>query len=113
MGEDQKNEYGRYIPDFETLISKATCEEEVSYIRSVQETFERYKKMGYEKSSGFSFNMVYITRQKCGHFEMFQTPHNEYYTLENNLKQAEKHAIEYKCTKCICGLKFDKKEEEK
>lgn len=97
MGENQKNDYGKYIPDFEKLINEATCEEELLYIRSVKESFENYNE------KGFSHNMIYITRQKCGHFEIFQAPLNEYYTIEENLKRAEKHALESKCTKCICG----------
>lgn len=102
MDENQKNSYGKYIPDFEKLINEATCEEEVLHIHSVQEMFENYKENGYEDFCGFAYNMVYITRQKCGHFEIFQTPQNEYYSVEENLKQAEKHAIESKCTRCTC-----------
>lgn len=104
MGESQKNKYGKYIPDFEKLIAGATCEEEVAYIQKTQAQFERYlSKTGYESFAGFAFNMVYITRQKCGHFEIFQTPQNEHYRLEENLKQAEEHANNSKCSRCICG----------
>ena len=37
MSESQKNRHGKYIPDFEKLIAGATCEDEISYIRKVQE----------------------------------------------------------------------------
>lgn len=105
MDESQKNEYGQYIPDFEILIEGATCEEEISYIRMVRERVtQRLLKPGYEHWAGFAYNMVYITRQKCGHFEIFQTPCDERYSLEENLHQAEEHAKEMKCTRCISGI---------
>lgn len=105
MAESQKNKYGQYIPDFEKLIEGATCEDEVSYIRTVQEWSEKWqRKPECERYAGFAYNMVYITRQKCGHFEIFQTPCNEHYSLEENLRQAEEHAKEMKCTRCISGI---------
>ena len=104
MNKSQKNSYEKYIPDFEKLIAGATCEEEVAYIRKIQDRFNMYlSKTGCEKMAGFAFNMVYITRQTCGHFEIFQTPQNDYYSLEENLKQAEEHANNSKCSHCICG----------
>lgn len=105
MGESQKNRCGKYIPDFEKLIAGAACEDEISYIRKVQEQSEKWlDKPGCESYAGFAYNMVYITRQKCGHFEIFQTPCNEYHSLEENLKVAEEHAREMKCTRCISGI---------
>lgn len=67
MSESQKNRHGKYIPDFEKLIAGATCEDEISYIRKVQERSEKWlDKPGCESYAGFAFNMVYVTRQKCG-----------------------------------------------
>lgn len=105
MGESQKNHYGKYIPDFEKLVAGATCEEEITYIRDVQErTYGWLNRPGCESYAGFSYNMVYITRQKCGHFEIFQTPCNEYYSLEENLNQAADHAERMKCSRCISRI---------
>lgn len=105
MAESQKNVHGKYIPDYEKLIEGATCEDEVSYIRKVQEQSKKWlERPGYERYAGFAYNMVYITRQKCGHFEIFQTPCNEYHNLEENLHQAEEHARKMKCTRCISGI---------
>jgi hypothetical protein len=67
--------------------------------------FEEFVNAMMTSDYGFSFNMVYITKQKCGHYEMFQNPLNEYYTLESNLKMAEEHARLSKCTQCICNWK--------
>lgn len=90
MTESQKQN-GRYIPDYEVLINNATSEEEKQYIETI-------RKAGI----AFAYNMVYVTKQTCGHYEIFQTPQNEYYTLEDKLKQAEEHAKSRKCTRCIC-----------
>lgn len=103
MSEEQKNEHGKYIPDWETLKAGASCEEEKEYIDSVADFYEKIgKKKGWEDSVGFAFNMVYVTKQSCGHFEIFQSPQNEYYTLERVLEEAEEHT-KSKCSRCICG----------
>lgn len=105
MDETQKNGEGKYIPDFDKLLEGATCEEEADYIREVRERTERYlSSPGYESFAGFAFNMVYITRQSCGHFEMFQSPMNSFYTLDSILNEAENHS-KMKCTRCICNWK--------
>lgn len=83
---------GKYYPDYKKLIAGATCKEEVEYIKKVE-----------NGNHGFAFNMVYITRQSCGHFEIFQSPQNEYYTLKEVLEQGEQHSKEHKCTKCTCN----------
>lgn len=104
MRENQRNCYGKYIPDFEKLIEGASCADEISYIHKVMDEIKMWQSMpGYESFAGFAFNMVYITRQKCGHFEIFQTPLNEFNSLEGILKHAEEHASEYKCSRCVCG----------
>lgn len=109
MEDAQKNEHGNYIPDFEKLVAGATCDEEITYIQGVRERFDKWlSKTGCEKYAGFAFNMIYITKQACGHFEIFQTPCNEYYSLEKNLELAKEHAERMKCSKCVCGWR-DKK----
>lgn len=103
MTEEQRNKHGMYIPNWEALIAGATCEKEVEYIRSVQIQNEKLAGIRrWNESAGFVFNMVYVTKQSCGHFEIFQTQQNEHYTLESILDEAEKYT-KMKCSKCICG----------
>jgi hypothetical protein len=103
MTENQKNEHGKYIPDWEALIAGATCKEEIEYIKKVQTQNEKWVRVkGWESIAGFAFNMVYVTKQICEHFEIFQSPQNEHYTPESVLAEAEKHT-KMKCSKCICG----------
>lgn len=104
MMEDQKNEHGKYIPNYEELVARASCEEEAEYIKKVQTQSKKWAGIkGCEKFAGFAFNMVYVTKQSCGHFEIFQTPQNEHYTLESVLAEAEMHA-KMKCSRCVCGI---------
>ncbi len=72
MTENQKNEYGKYVPDWEALKAGASCEEEKEYIEKIIAQDERWKSKGRGEFVGFAFNMVYITKQSCGHFEIFQ-----------------------------------------
>ena len=102
MTENQKNEYGRYVPDWEALKAGASCEEEKEYIDRIIAQDERWISKGRGEFVGFAFNMVYITKQSCGHFEIFQSPHNEYHTLEKVLGEAQEHT-KSKCSRCICG----------
>lgn len=83
---------GQYAPDYDALIAAASCPEEADYIRSIEASGMK-----------FAYNMVYVTRQACGHFEIFQTPRNVHYPLKDNLDLARKTAAERKCTRCICG----------
>jgi len=104
MDENQKNEHGRYVPDIEKLKQTATCSEELEYI---EELVEWYKdKASKRVRFDFAFNMIYVTRQACGHFEIFQTPCNEYYSLDKNLENAKKWAVNRKCTRCICKINY-------
>lgn len=92
MSENQKKE-DKYYPDYDELTANANCEEEKEYI-------EQVKKQNFP----FAYNMVYITKQKCGHFEIFQTPQNEYYSIKENLSHAMKHAEESACSHCISSF---------
>jgi hypothetical protein len=91
MTEEQK-QGDKYFPNYDELIKNATCEEEKQYLNEVSKS-----------NIPFAFNMVYVTKQACGHFEIFQTPQNEYYTLEEVTKRAEETAKTRKCTRCICN----------
>jgi hypothetical protein len=76
---------GKYYPEYDRLIAGATCEEEAEYLRKVK-----------ERNFPFAFNMVYVMRMACGHFEIFQSPQNEHYSLEYVLKCAAENAAVFR-----------------
>jgi hypothetical protein len=82
---------GKYYPNYDALIAGASCEEEVKYLNEVK-----------KRNFSFAYNMVYVTRQACGHFEIFQTSQNEHYPLGTILVNAIERATERKCTRCVC-----------
>lgn len=98
----QRNSYGNYIPDYNKLLEGATCEEESEYIRKLMEKTDAQLNSSRAKNAGYTFNMVYIVRQACGHFEIFQSPQNAYYPLDKVLQQAEEHS-KRNCTRCTCN----------
>ena len=85
-----------YYPNYDLMIANARTEEEREYIKEVK-----------KRGSTFAYNMVYVTRQKCGHYEIFQAPVNDIWPLEKNLEKAEE-GIERYCTRCICNFKTRK-----
>lgn len=89
-----------YFPDYESLIQDASCAEEAEYIRSVRTQQEKWAAHGFK--TGFAYNMVYVQRQSCGHYEIFQTPCNEFRPLQEALQVAQMHQSK-RCTKCVCG----------
>lgn len=95
---EKKNSTGHYIPDFEAFISDASCPEEEEYIRSVQHQFDEYERKGYPEFAGFAFEFVFVVRNSCGHYEMYQNPYMDG-DLAGCLKMAEIIAGD-KCTKC-------------
>lgn len=96
MAESQKTKDGVYIPDFDALRATASCDEERAYIDRVEEKIKAGKLF-----KGFRWNMVYITKMACGHYEIFQTPANEHYPVAENLKHAQEHAAQSKCSHCF------------
>lgn len=93
----EKSTDGTYVPDYEELIKNASCAEEIEYIQHVETEKQKWAKIDNRK--GFTYNMVYVNRMACGHFELFQTPCNEYWPLEEVLRMAEEESAS-KCTKC-------------
>ena len=96
MSSAQKNDRGKYIPNWEMLLAAASCQEEVEYIRKVRVNIES------GVMDGFTWNLVYLTKQACGHWEIFQSRCNEHYPLAQVLNQAREHADDFRCTRCIC-----------
>ena len=103
MTEQQKNKKGKYSPDWGGLKKGASSTEELAFIESLERKYEEDTDMLIY--DGFVWNLVYITKQKCGHFELFHAPYNIHHPLENTLKQAEAVCLSRECTHCICGRK--------
>ena len=101
MTHSNRNERGKYVPDFDILKETATTQEEKLYINDLLSRYEKYAKRGIFPE--FAYNMVYITKLMCGHYEIFQCPQNEHYSLEENLEMAAEYAETNNCTACICG----------
>lgn len=98
-----KTKDGRYIPDYDKLIENASCQEEIDYIKSVQERQALYAEKN-PSYLGFAFNFVYVMKQKCGHYEIFQHPgYGISYILDEIREHAEYHAADMKCTRCTCN----------
>lgn len=87
---------GAYLPDYDELIQNSTCQSEADKWRELK-----------AKNLTFAWNMVYCTQMRCGHFEVFQSPQNEHYPLENVLQQAREYASRSKCTSCIINFRQD------
>lgn len=106
MEESQRNRFGKYIPDYARLIGNASSKEEADHIRKIRDRDIRYLATpGNEKMAGFVWNMVYVAKQKCGHYEMFQTPQNNYHPLNDILREAQEYAEKMDCSCCICGCR--------
>jgi hypothetical protein len=86
---------GRYLPDFEKLLENAHDDDEKDYILKT-ETFMA------EHNLSFSFNLVNIVKQACGHYEIFQHPANAYHGLAEILTLDNEHASQ-RCTTCVCN----------
>ena len=87
---------GRYYPAWEALIEEANPEEKEYLEQLVKERLERHDGL-----RSFAFNLIYIAKQKCGHYEVFQSPYNENWTLKGIFDIALEHAQKQKCTHCI------------
>lgn len=95
---EKKNLAGNYVPDYEAFIRDASCPEEEEYIRSVQRQNEEYERKGYPDFSGFAFRFVFVVKNVCGHFEMYQDPYVNG-DLARCLETAKTVAGQ-KCTRC-------------
>ena len=80
---------GRYIPDYDSLIANSSCEAEAKEWQDAQ-----------KRDFRFAWNMVVAMRMKCGDWEIFQTPVNQWHPLEDELEMLYSHALESECTRC-------------
>lgn len=100
---NDKSENGKYIPNIEELKNNASCQEEIEYLNNLEANWKEYKETGHVDFIGFAFNMCYVMRQACGHFEIFQTHVNSETEAMEWLKLMGSEAKTRKCTRCICG----------
>ena len=77
------------------ILKERTCNEaERSYIEQNAECFEKFE---------WAYNMVYLMKQACGHYELFQTHVNSEKEALEWLELMAKESENLKCTRCICG----------
>lgn len=76
------------------LIEQAKDSEEIAYIESLEKR---------PWPLNFAFNMVYVMKQACGHYEIFQTPVHSEAEAEEWLDLMAEEAKTRKCTRCICN----------
>ena len=96
---NKKNRAGKYIPDYDAFIRDASCPEEAEYIHSVQQQDEEYERKGYPDFAGFAYQFVFVVRNTCGHYEIYQDPYREGDDISKCLELAETVAAQ-KCTRC-------------
>ena len=95
MTEANKNSRGRYVPDYDTLIKNATCEDE-------RNAWQEAQKFTEELGLDFTFELVTCMKQACGHWEVFQHPIGTAYTVKQALSSLESESKNRRCTRCIC-----------
>ena len=98
MTDKNKNAEGKYIPSFDKLFQEAETG------ATKMEWIECQRRMARRpfKFQGFTFNLVVLVKQACGHYEILQHPyHQEYDDLHEILTDFANE--NRKCTRCICG----------
>ena len=98
MTDENKNAEGKYIPSFDELFREAeTGATKMEWIECQRRMARRPLKF-----QGFTFNLVVMVKQACGHYEILQHPyHQEYDDLHEILTDFANE--NRKCTRCICG----------
>lgn len=97
----QKNEGGQYLADYAKLHNNARTEKERTYIMECA-----------RRNSAFNYNFIYIIKQRCGHYELMQTPCNENNPIAEIIRRTLESKGKYLCTRCILSNEL-KKEKQK
>lgn len=98
IDEKSRAQDGNYRTDWDDLIDRAPDNECREYLT---ETRKKMKAIGIS----FAYNMVYVTRMACGHYEIFQCPSNAHWPIAKNLREAREYSLTHKCSACITGRK--------
>ena len=98
MGEEMRNEEGKYVPDFEELIMEAPNEEMKKEWQQCQKLMKKmYENEEHKKYAYFAFNAVWLVKRSCGHYEILQ--HHCHY-VDNVLQYMEEVEMTTKCSGC-------------
>ena len=100
MTDEQRNEVGAYVPNYDELIANAPNDEmKAKWIASK----ELHQKLGEKDArfGGFAFNSVYMIKMACGHYEVFQHHSRDESDLIEWIEMMQDE--NRKCTRCICG----------
>lgn len=91
--------------DFDERIKLSKCLAESKEWENLRELDKKYRESfgqdhGIDFCDGWYFDCY---EQKCGHWEVLQSPIYEGMTADDVKKEMIKESKERKCTKCICG----------
>lgn len=102
MTDENQNEQGSYVPDYDELIQEAPNDEMRAVWIHSKELHENLSKNDL-KLEGYAYNSIYMLKMACGHYEIFQhhvRDESELVEWITLMKEEEKNR---KCTSCICG----------
>ena len=102
MTDEQRNESGVFVPNYDELIANAPNDEMKAKWIASKELHENLAEKD-ARFGGFAFNSIYMMKMACGHYEIFQhSAKNESDLIDwIELMHSDKHYK--KCTRCICG----------
>ena len=104
MTDEQRNDAGAYIPNYDELVANAPNDEmKAKWI----ECKEFHAKISKEdaKYDGFAFNGIYMMKMACGHYEIFQHHTRSESELVDWIELMKSDKYYKKCTRCICEFR--------
>jgi len=104
MTEENKNDEGSYVPNYDGLIAEALNDDMTA---KWIEAKEFHEKLGETepKYQGFAFNSIYMMKMSCDHYEIFQHHSKSEDDLIEWIALMQSEKYYKKCTRCICELK--------
>lgn len=100
MTDEQRNDAGAYIPNYDELIANAPNDEMKSKWIESKELHARLSEKD-ARFGGFTFNSIYMIQMACGHYEIFQHSARSEAELVEWIEMMQDE--NRKCTRCICG----------
>ena len=91
-----KEDDGRYYPNYENLIAEAPNEDIKNVLKESQKITEKF--------GGFAYNAIYVMKMKCGHYELFQHQVVDEDDLINWFHLMHEERNYSRCTMCICDI---------
>ena len=104
MNDENKNDKGSYIPNYDELIADAPNDEMKAKWIASKELHESLAEKD-AKFGGFAFNSIYMMKMKCGHYEIFQHAVRSEAELVGWIELMLSDKYHKKCTTCICDFK--------